>query len=111
VGGAECGYGMCGSEHEVLYELVDLESGLIAGVMRGDGVLVDGDDRVRELIARAFAQEAMVRDGRLVEELGVCFIDVETLRPGDPGHAKIVLQNLGRLAGYLPRPRQEPDSA
>jgi hypothetical protein len=96
---------MSEAEKASVYDLIDLETGLIVGQMREDGSLVSGDLVVRERVGRAFAQELMVRDGELVEDLGVCFADVETLFPGDPGHARGIIQNLARLAGYLPRQR------
>jgi hypothetical protein len=99
------------SEDEVLaiYDLIDVETGSVAGAIRGDGVVVTGDGRLRDRVADALAHEVMVRDGDLVEELGVCFLDVETLCPGETGHVEIVIRNLGRLAGYLPRRRMQRD--
>lgn len=101
------GYGseMSGVEDAAVYELIDLETGLVAGLIRSDGVVVSGDRQVRERVAGVLAREAMVRDRELVEDLGVCFLDVQTLQPGDAGHAELVIRNLGRLAGYLPRQR------
>jgi hypothetical protein len=96
---------MSDAEKASVYDLIDLETSLIVGQMREDGSLVSGDPVVRERVGRAFARELMVRDGELVEDLGVCFADVETLFPGDPDHALVIIQNLARLAGYLPRRR------
>src|SRR5215218_5037633 len=93
---------MSGADDTAVYDLIDLETGSVAGTMRGDGVVVAGDRRVRERVARAFAHEVMVRDGEMVEDLGICFLGVQTLRPGEAGHTEIVVQNLGRLTGYLP---------
>ncbi len=100
---------MSGVEDVAVYELIDLETGLVAGLIRSDGLVVSGDRRVRERVAEAFALEAMVRDGELVEDLGICFVNIQTLHPGDAGHADVVIQNLGRLAGYLPRRREQHD--
>lgn len=100
---------MSGDEDRAVYDLIDLETGMVVGAIRGDGVVVAGDDRVRDRVTGALAREVMVRDGELVEALGVCFLDVLTLRPGDAGHTVIVIQNLGRLAGYLPRRRLHGD--
>jgi hypothetical protein len=106
VGEAGSGSEMSGGEDGPVYDLIDLETGMLAGTIRGDGVVVTGDPRVKERVAKAFDQEVMVRDGDLAEELGICFLDVQTLLPGDAGHAEVVIQNLGRLAGYLPRRRE-----
>jgi hypothetical protein len=84
------------------YDLIDLETGLTVGQLTAAGEVVAGSADVRERVARAFRRELIVKDGELVEELGVCFAGVEVLRPGDPNHAATVVRNLGRLAGLLP---------
>lgn len=84
-------------------DLVDLETGEVVGRLLPDGRVRSGDPAVVARVAQAFAREVLVRDGQIVEELDVCFADVETLRPGDPRHAGIVLRNLALLAGLLPR--------
>jgi hypothetical protein len=84
------------------YDLVDLATGGRVGQLSDNGSLCVTDARVRARLLKAFHRELLVRDGEIVEELGVCFADVETLRPGDPGHREIVLRHLARLAGILP---------
>jgi hypothetical protein len=97
---------MSDAEEAETYDLIDVETGRVVGRMRADGAVVAGGDRVRTLITEAFGRDLIVRDGEVIEELGVCFFDVETVRPGDPGHAAAVVRNLGALAGLLPRPRK-----
>ena len=58
----------------------------------------DIDDRVRN----AFAREILVRDGDVVEELGICFDGVCSIGPSDPSHDALVLKNLGALTGLQP---------
>ena len=89
------------------YDLIDLETGAVVGQVTAAGEVIAEDARVSERVSRAFARELMVRDGDLVEELGVCFADVVMLCPGQPGHGEAVLRSLARLAGYLPRPHGE----
>jgi len=96
---------MSDAEKASVYDLIDLATGLVVGQMREDGSCVSGGQQVRDRLGRAFARELMVRDGEIDEELGICFAQVETLYPGDPGHAPVVIQNLARLAGYLPQRR------
>ncbi|MEA2529968.1 MAG: hypothetical protein QOG89_1612 [Thermomicrobiales bacterium] len=89
----------------VLYDLIDLETGMVVGRVTGAGDVISGDAQVTERVTHAFAREVMVRDGELVEELGICFANVETLYPGQPGHEAAVLRYLGKLSGYLPQVR------
>jgi hypothetical protein len=83
-------------------DLVDPVSGETVGWLLPDGKIVSDDPMVIVAVERAFRRELLVRDGELVEELGVCFADVETVRPGDSGHAALVRRNLLALTGYLP---------
>jgi len=85
-----------------IYDLIDLETGLIVGQIKATGEVESASAKIDERVTRAFRQELMIKDGELIEELGVCFADVEVLRPGDPGHAQAVVRNLARLAGLLP---------
>lgn len=99
------GEGAGGGTSGPVYDLVDVEGGEVVGAVTADGVVVAGDPLVGERVRAAFARELLVREGALVEELGVCFAGVETLRPGEPGHARAVLTHLGVLAGVAARPR------
>jgi hypothetical protein len=95
---------------DAIFDLIDLDTGSTVGQMSATGKVVSGSPEVKARIGQAFRQELTVKDGELVEELGVCFAGVEMLRPGDPHHAATVVRNLARLAGYLPRARGEtPD--
>jgi hypothetical protein len=90
------------SREDDLFDLLDLDSGLVVGQLDRAGHVVADDPLVGARVRAAFARELMVRDGEVVEELGVCFADVAMLRPDEPGHAAMVFHNLGRLAGCLP---------
>lgn len=92
---------------EASYDLIDLASGEIVGRLTASGKVLSASREVEERVARAFRQELMIKDGALVEELGICFADIEVLLPGEPGHAAAVVRNLGRLAGVVPRPRHQ----
>ncbi|MGH2562139.1 MAG: hypothetical protein ACRDJH_24020 [Thermomicrobiales bacterium] len=88
-----------------VYDLVELATGNVVGEVTASGVVRADDPAVAARVRAAFGRELLVRDGAIVEELGVCFADVETVRPGDPEHARLVLMNLAALAGVLPRAR------
>jgi hypothetical protein len=94
-----------GTNNEDEYDLIDLETGLVVGRISPTGTLSSASADVAERLARAFRQELMVKDGEVVEELGVCFADVTLLRPGEPEHATTVMRNLGKLAGVFPQIR------
>ena len=83
------------------YELVDWRTGAVVGRLRPDGTVLDASPAIARQVAAAFEREVLVRDGRVVEELGLCFADVETLRPGDPGHWQAVLTHLGALTDVI----------
>lgn len=91
------------------FELLSCQTGEIVGRLLADGSVVSDDPAVRQRVEAAFQRELLVRDGELIEELGVCFDGVETLRPGDPGHWRLVLRNLGILADVIPQRRSEED--
>ncbi len=92
---------MAGETVPVL-DLLDPASGERVGQLRPDGEVVSADPAVVAAVERAFGRELLVRDGEVVEELGVCFADVVTVRPGEPEHAALVRRNLFALTGYLP---------
>lgn len=85
-------------------DLVDPASGETVGRLRANGNVISDDQHVIAAVERAFQRELLVRDGELVEELGICFADVETVQPGDPQHATLIRRNLFALTGYLPAP-------
>ena len=92
--------------HEAsVYQLVDLATGKVVGELTARGDVRANDPAVAERVRSAFGRELLVRDGEVVEELGVCFADIETVRPGDPEHVRLVLVNLAMLAGVVPRER------
>lgn len=90
---------------EPVYDLVDLATGRVVGDLTARGEVQSDDPATAERVRAAFARELLVRDGEVVAELGVCFADIETVRPGDSDHARLVMRNLGALAGVLPRAR------
>jgi hypothetical protein len=74
--------------------------------------LIDADGNTRETapdiaarVRQAFDSELMVRDGEVVEELGICFDGVCSIGPADPQHNALVLRNLGALTGLRPEAR------
>jgi hypothetical protein len=88
---------------ETVYELVDVATGDVVGALTSAGDVRADDPAVAARVRATFARDLLVRDGEVVEELGVCFADVETVRPGDPDHMHLVLTNLGALAGVVPK--------
>lgn len=89
------------------YDLVSCLSGDVVGRLLADGTVTSEDPVVSDAVKVAFSRELLVRDGELVEELGVCFDGVETLRPGDAGHWTLVLTHLGALAGVFAQRRTD----
>jgi len=92
------------------YNLVDWRTGQVVGVLGADGVVRAADPGIARQVEAAFARELLVRDGQVIEDLGVCFADVETLRPGDPGHRRAVLRHLAALTDVMPRARDGEES-
>lgn len=86
----------------LVVDLVEPAGGRTVGRLLPSGEVVSNDPDVIAAVERAFRRELLVRNGELVEELGICFADVETVRPGDPRHFALVRRNLLALTGYLP---------
>ncbi|HET8524433.1 MAG TPA: hypothetical protein VFL82_14450, partial [Thermomicrobiales bacterium] len=87
------------------YDLIDLETGVIAGQITDDGEVTSDRPDIIQRVTAAYQRELLVRDGDVLDELGVCFEGVETIAPGHPDHRRLVLTHLGQLAGVLPQPR------
>ena len=85
------------------------------GYVNAHGETRDADAETRQRIAGAFSRELLVRDGEVVEELGMCFDGVCSIGPADPSHDALVLRNLGALSGLrperIPPTGGQPDSA
>jgi hypothetical protein len=80
-----------------------LATGTVVGRLSPDGRVTSDDAGVIDRIEAAFQRELIVQDGTIVDELGLCYADVETLCPGDPRQIQLVLRNLAALTGLLPR--------
>jgi hypothetical protein len=85
------------------YDLIDLETGAIAGQITDDGEVTSNRPEIVQRVADAYQRELLVRDGEVLDELGVCFEGIETIGPGHPDHPRLVLTHLGQLAGVLPQ--------
>jgi hypothetical protein len=77
-------------------------TGETAGYIDREGNTRATDPEVEERVRNAFDRELLVRDGDVVEELGICFDGVCSIGPGDPAHDALVLRNLGALTGLRP---------
>ena len=84
------------------YRLVDLATDRVVGTVRRNGDVRSDDSAVIDRVAAAFRRELFLRDGAVIEELGVCYADVVTQPPGAPDHRDLVFRNLALLTGYLP---------
>lgn len=87
------------------YDLIDLETGVVAGQITEDGDVTSNRPEIVQRVADAYQRELLVRDGEVLDELGVCFEGVETIAPGHPDHQRLVLTHLAQLAGLLPQPQ------
>jgi len=87
-------------------ELTDSPRGLID--IHGNTRETDADTAAR--VRQAYDRELLVRDGEVVEELGICFDGVCSIGPSDPQHDALVLRNLGALTGLRPEARTGDDN-
>lgn len=98
------------SEHEpeFWYPVHDEMTGEPKGFITSDGRTRDMDNETKTKIENAFGKDLMVQEDEVVEELGgVCYGGVCTVTPNDPGHNRMVLQNLGALTGLRPSQPEE----
>ena len=84
------------------YVLQDEMTGETAGYIDLEGNTRAADPEVEERVRNAFDRELLVRDGDVVDELGICFDGVCSTGPADPTHDALVLRNLGALTGLRP---------
>ena len=96
------------SDHE-WYVLKDEMTDEPAGLIDADGNTRDADPETETRVRQAFNRELLVRDGEVVEELGMCFEGVCSIVPGDPEHDALVLRNLGALTGLRPEKPRNPE--
>lgn len=89
------------NDHE-WYVLKDEMTDEPAGLIDADGKTRETAPEVEARVRQAFNRELLVRDGEVVEELGICFDGVCSIGPGDPEHDALVLRNLGALTGLRP---------
>lgn len=94
------------SNHE-WYVLKDELTDEPAGLIDADGKTQGTDPETESRVRQAFGRELLVRDGEVVEELGICFDGVCSVSPGDPDHDALVLKNLGALTGLRPEIRAD----
>lgn len=81
------------------------------GRITADGEVMDADDETIARVREAFAQDLIVKDDEVIDELvGACFDGVCTVGPADPQHNAMVLRNLGALTGLRPE-RGDDDAA
>jgi hypothetical protein len=78
-----------------------------AGLIDADGNTRETGPETEARVRQAFDHELLVRDGEVLEELGICFDGVCSIGPADPRHDALVLRNLGALTGLRPETRSE----
>lgn len=78
-----------------------------AGLIDADGNTWETSPDTEARVRRAFQCELLVQDGKVVDELGICFDGVCSIGPADPQHDALVLKNLGALTGFRPESRAE----
>lgn len=84
------------------YPLIDPVTDRVVGAVRRTGEVRSDDPAVVNHIEHAFRRELFLRDGAVIEELGICYADVVILPPDAPDHRDLVFRNLALLTGYLP---------
>lgn len=91
------------------YVLKDELTDKPAGLIDADGNTRETDSETEARVRQAFNRELLVRDGEVLEDLGMCFDGVCSIGPSDPEHDALVLRNLGALAGLRPEKAQKPE--
>lgn len=89
------------NDHE-WYVLKDEETEESAGFVDAHGNLREASPETEARVRGAFDRDLLVKDGEVLEELGMCFDGVCAITPNDPEHDALVLRNLGALAGLRP---------
>lgn len=89
------------------YDLIDPATDRVVGQVTRDGRVRSSDPGIVHRVSRAFDRQLLVRDGKLLEELGICFADIEPVGPADTSHHDLVFHNLGVLTGLIPAESEE----
>ena len=106
------------SDESQSFAIYDMRTGRLAARIRADGVVQGEDDSEAEaILKRLIRQEIVIREEQLNfdpededEELDLfpeetmCYIDLVTLRPGDPRYLKAFLLRLPYVTHYEVRP-------
>jgi len=87
------------------YVLKDEATEETAGLVDAHGNTRDASPETRTRVRQAFDRDLLVREGEVLEDLGMCFDGVCAVTPGDPEHDALVLKNLGALTGLRPEHR------
>lgn len=80
------------------------------GYIDEHGNTKDATPEAEERVRKAFDRDLLVKDGEMLDELGMCFDGVCAVRPADPEHDALVLRNLGALSGLRPEPASDDDA-
>lgn len=83
-------------------------TGETAGYIDDKGNTRETTPDTAERARKAFSRELLVRDGDVVEELGICFDGICSIGPGDAKHDALLLRNLGALIGLRPATGRDP---
>lgn len=90
------------TKNEEWYMLKDEMSDTSVGYINASGDTRGTDSGTTHRVTEAFNKDLLVKDGDVVDELGMCFDGVCSIGPADPGHDQMVLRNLGALTGLRP---------
>jgi hypothetical protein len=94
------------------YDLIDPVTDRVVAHVTREGDVRSDDPAVELRVRAAFQRALMMKDGAVVEELGVCFSGIDMIVPGDTTHSDLVFRNIGLLTGLVPQQvRPSPDGA
>lgn len=87
------------------YVLKDEMTDEPAGLIDAHGNTREASPEIEARVREAFDRDLLVRDGEVLEDLGMCFDGICAVTPDDPEHDALVLKNLGALTGLRPEHR------
>ena len=100
------------------YAIYDMRTGRVAARISSDGVILDeGDPKAVATLKELMRREIIIREEQLnfdpqdedeefdlFPEETMCYIDLVTLRPGDPSYLQAFLLRLPYITHYEVRP-------